>query len=135
MSLFLLVLLLLSLILEGALISLPFVFILLLIILIKKKESWVFLLAFLFGILLDALSLRPLGQSSVFFLLFLFAVLIYERKFEIDNLFFVAISSFIGSLVFLSLFDNAAVLPKALISAFLAVLLSKFFLREKSLLW
>lgn len=112
-------------ILQGSLLSFPLVFILLLISAIKSRENWIFPLAFIAGLILDSLYLRPLGATSLFFLLFLFAIFTYEKKFEIDNLTFVFISSFLGSMIFFLVFGESQVLIKSLLSSILALILSK----------
>ena len=112
-------------ILEGSLLSFPLVFVLLLTSAIKRRENWILPLAFAAGLILDSLYLRPLGVTSLFFLLFLFAIFTYGRKFEIDNLTFVFISSFLGSMIFLLVFGESQILLKSFLSSVLSLILSK----------
>ncbi len=109
--------------------TIPIVLTVLLMSYIFSKESWVFLAAFLSGILLDVITLGTLGESSLFFILFLFLVDLYEKKFEIQTLSFVLLSSFFGSLGYLLLFGYNAVLITAIastcLSAFFFVLTHK----------
>lgn len=122
-------------VLEGSFISLPFIFLFLLFLSLKNRTSWVFAVAFIAGILLDAFYLRTLGQTSIFFLLFLFAVMLYEKKFEIENLSFVVVVSFIGSFIYFSFFANTFVIQKALFTSLIAFLLSKYLSKESLKLW
>lgn len=84
--------------------QMPFVLIGLLILGIIFKEYWVFLAAFLLGILLDALTFRTIGVNSLFFTFMLGMVFLYERKFEIQSFFFVGFASFFSLLLYLLLF-------------------------------
>lgn len=96
-----LILLFIFLIFESSVTTIPIVFVVLLCLTVIYKESFVFLLAFIFGLILDVLSFRAPGVSSTFFIVFIFLVLIYQKKFEITTYPFVTISSFIGSFIFL----------------------------------
>src|SRR6185436_14584869 len=90
--------------LEGTITTLPLVLIYLLCLTILKRDGGVFFVAFLAGIFLDLLMVRALGLSSLFFSLFLFLILLYQRKYEIHSYPFVAASSFLGSVGFLTVF-------------------------------
>lgn len=118
---------------EGTLTSLPLSLLLLLNIAIITKKTWVFAVAFLAGLLLDVLTLNPLGKTSLFFLIFIFIVLIYDRKFEIQTYPFVLISSFFGSLAYLLIFGYPGVLAQAAFACAVAVLFF-FILRKLSVL-
>lgn len=126
-----LILLFLAIILEGSFFSFPFVFLFLFFLSLRYNKSWIFTLAFVCGILLDAITLRNIGSTSIFFLVFLFAVFQYGRKFEIESVAFTVISSFLGSFVYLSLFGDSFVLQKALFTCVIAFSLSYFFLKER----
>ena len=120
-----------AIILEGTATTFPLVLLLLLIFYIVKRDLWIFFAAFIAGIFLDVISVRTLGESSIFFILFLFVIALYEGKFEIQTLPFVAIASFLGSLTYLLLFGYNFVLQQALVSSLLSVL---FFLVSRQLL-
>ncbi len=121
------------LVLEASFISLPLVFLFLIPFTIRYKKSWVLLLAFILGILLDSFYLRTLGQTSLFLLVFLSAVSLYERKFEIENFSFILVASFIGSLFFFVIFDNSGVLFKSFISSIICLLISGFILKPRGI--
>lgn len=91
----------LALILETSITTIPLIFLVLLCFMVIFKEDYLFGLAFLFGLMFDALTFKTLGISSLFFVIFLFLVLIYQRKFEITSNYFILASSFLGSLCFL----------------------------------
>lgn len=126
-----LIFLFLAIIIEGSFFSFPFVFLFLLFLSLRYDKSWIFVLAFVSGIILDAITLRNIGSSSLFFLVFLFAVFQYARKFEIGSSAFIVISAFLGSFVYLSLFGDSFVLQKALLTALIAFFVSRFFLKER----
>ena len=125
------ILFLLAVILEGSFISIPFVLLFLLFLTLKNREAWVFIFAFISGLLLDSLYLRDLGATSIFFLVFLFFVTLYERKFEIASLSFVIIASFLGTFIYFSFFGNFFVMQKALFTSFIVILLYKFLIKPR----
>ena len=77
------ILLSLALILEASLTTIPFILLVLLCLMVLTRESWLFALAFVFGLLLDLLTFKTLGFSSAFLTAILFLVLLYQSKFEI----------------------------------------------------
>src|SRR5688572_19294963 len=107
--------------LQSMVLSIPIVLVLLLILYITEKDVHIFLIAFIFGVLLDILYVNTIGQSSLFFVIFLFVVMLYERKFEIHTYAFVALSSFLGSMAFLLMNSYSAVLLQALVTSILAL--------------
>jgi cell shape-determining protein MreD len=124
------IILLLSFFLESSVTTLPLVFLALLSLAISVRKEWVFFLAFAAGIILDALSLRLLGQSSLYFIIYISLVFLYQGKFEITTKLFIFASSFVGSFGFLVMFSYGNILLQSLISAIIGVLmfifLSKF---------
>ncbi len=102
----LLILLILAVLLEGTVTTLPLVFICLLCIGIMKREIIVFIAGFFAGLFLDVFTLQTLGGSSIFFICVLFLVFLYQRKYEINSLPFFISASFFGSLGYLFLFHN-----------------------------
>jgi len=82
MFLFLL-LIIISVFLEGTVTTLPLTLVCLLCLTIYKREGIVFLIAFLAGLLLDILRVNMVGESSLFFVVFVFLILLYQRKYEI----------------------------------------------------
>lgn len=95
------ILLIISVILESSVTSLPLVLITILIGAVTLKKNEMFLLAFLGGLFLDMFTLKSLGISSLFFVLYVFLIYLYRRKFEIENLGFVIVFSFFGSFIYL----------------------------------
>jgi len=88
---------LLSLLLESTITTLPLVLIVILLLFVQKKSSGVLILAFLLGLVLDLLKVQRVGTSSLFFTVFLFCVYLYERKYEINTFLFVLIASAVSS--------------------------------------
>lgn len=127
MSAFWIPILLLAIILEGSLTFLPLVFLVLLVLAVKEKESWIFSAAFFAGIILDVFYLKTVGTTSIFFLSFLFLLLLYQRKFEIATYTFIAVSSFLGSFIFMIILGINTPFMEALASVFIGLLLFKFY--------
>lgn len=115
--------------LETTFISLPFVLISLLLLGVIFKEAWIFPAAFLSGIFLDMLSFRAIGVSSLFFILMLGGIFLYQRKFEIQSIFFVGISTLIISFINLSIFGSINSFLEALISTLFAFVVFYIVLR------
>lgn len=118
-------------ILEGSFISFPLVFIFLIFFSLRNRSSWVFVFAFTGGLLLDIFYLRQTGLTSIFFLVFLFAILLYERKFEIGNYFFVFTAILIGSFLYFSIFQGFFIWQKTLVTVGVSLILSRLFLKPK----
>lgn len=127
MSAFWIPILLLAIILEGSLTFLPLVFLVLLVVAVKERQSWIFFLAFFAGIILDVFYLKTVGTTSIFFLSFLFLLLLYQRKFEIATYPFIAVSSFLGSFIFMIILGISTPFMEALVSVFIGLLMFKFY--------
>lgn len=92
--------LLLALLVETSVVKIPTTMVFLLILYITFKTQKILVLAFLMGILLDLLNIKPIGTSSLLFIIFLLFVSLYEKKYQIHTLPFVALSSFICALIY-----------------------------------
>jgi rod shape-determining protein MreD len=126
MKYFALALLLLALVFEVSLTTIPFIFLVLLCLMVIFRENWLFAMAFIFGLLFDFLSFKTVGISSLFLVLVLFLVLLYQSKFEITTAYFVAIASFLGSLLFLVLQGYThSIILQSILSAIIGLLLFK----------
>ena len=123
MIIFLLIFFIISIFLEGTVTSLPLVFVCLVILTIATRNLFLFFLAFVSGIFLDAFALRPIGQSSIYLLLCVFLMLLYQRKYEINSYPFVLLASFVGSLLYLLIFGYVNFIGLACLSTVIAVLL------------
>ncbi len=110
----------------STLTTIPIIVTLILNFAVVSKSQLVFSIAFLAGLVIDIFYLRILGSTSIFLVIFTFLIYMYQRKFEIQTIPFVAIASFVGSLVYLKVFGNSQVLIQSSISSVLAVLLFKF---------
>lgn len=97
-------LLIIAVIIQGTVTSLPLVLFTLILLAVKVRSSDVFLYAFVSGIVLDIMLVHPLGVSSIFFLSALLVIFLYERKYELSSLIFVlsvtAVMSIVSSLLF-----------------------------------
>lgn len=113
----------LGLFLEATVTQVPFTFSTLLILFVMKKSPGIFPAAFFLGVLLDILTLRTIGGTSLFFVLFLFLVYLYDRKYEINTLPFIAVVSFIGAYLFLAIFEKTFDFHQASAGLLFAVLL------------
>lgn len=106
---------------EGVGFALPLSLVFLLILYVYKKPGYIFAAAFFVGMLHDIFLFQPLGRTSLFLLFFLFLVVSYERKFELLTLPFIVFSSFLGSLLFLLLFQGKLLILQSLIATSVAV--------------
>lgn len=115
-------LLVLSAFLESTTHAIPLTLIFLLILFVHKKSADIFVWALVLGLILDILSVQIVGGTSLFYLLFLFFMYLYDRKYEIKTLPFVAIAAFFGSLIYLFIFNNQAIVIRAVESMIVAVM-------------
>lgn len=109
--------------LETTITTIPLILVVILIMAVVSKKSWIFSVAFAVGLLLDLLSFNVIGKTSIFFVIFLLIVLLYDRKFEIRTVHFVLISSFLGSLFYLTLFNYKGIFFQSFLSSIIAVIL------------
>jgi len=135
---FLIILILLSVLLQATVTTLPLILLLFLNAAVVAKKTWVFPAAFLAGAVLDILLLNPMGKTSLFLVVFLFIILLYDKKFDIQTFPFVFLASFIGSFVYFIAFQIPNVFAQALISTaiatlsfFLLIQLNRFPIKEK----
>jgi hypothetical protein len=89
------------------------------------EKSWVFFLAFGLGLFLDLNMIRPLGYASLVLAIFILLIRLYERKFETQTAIFVIVSSFLGSLIYLVIFDSQQFFLQSLFSSLFAILMFK----------
>lgn len=107
--------------------TIPFFLGLLVVCTVVFKKSWVFFLALGLGLFLDLITIRALGYTALVLVIFVFLIRLYERKFETRTAAFVFISTFLGSLAYLRIFDYQQILLQSLLSSLFAVLLFKIF--------
>ena len=120
--------LLLALILEVSVTTIPLVLLVLLCLTVIYREENLFFFAFLFGILLDLFALKTIGLTSAYLVFILFLILTYQKKFEIATNYFVFIASVIGSVGFLFFLGyNNLVVLQSIVSGFLGVLIFTLF--------
>lgn len=106
---------------EGTRVSMPVTINVLLLSYVIARESFVFVGAVIAGIILDLILARTIGVESLLFLMLLFLVVLYERKFEIQTIPFIFLSSLAASsLVFVLHYNYFSFLP-VFSMAFLAV--------------
>jgi rod shape-determining protein MreD len=112
-----------ALFLEGSITTLPLVLLVLLVMTVIYRQSFVFSVAFLAGLLLDLLTMRAVGQTSVVFVLFVLFIRLYERKFEVETLPFVLFASGIGTFIYGLIFGISDLLLETIASMIGGVLL------------
>lgn len=105
------------LLLEGTVTTVPLVLGFLTVLIVVRKSLWVFGLAFLGGLVLDALRVNVLGGASIFLVVWLFLILLYERKYEIATIQFVLVSLFFGSLLYLWVFGSRDLFLQSVVSS------------------
>lgn len=106
---------------EGTVVTVPLIIGLLGSIAVFNKSAAVFLLGFFSGVLVDTVSLHLLNFSSIYFLIFLLLIFLYERKFEVQNMWFVFLATFIGSLGYLGILRYHSFFWVSLINAVLGI--------------
>ena len=120
------ILLTIALLFESTLTTVPLILLVLLVIISLSKHNFVFVLAFIFGMLFDFVTLKTIGITSIYFEVFLFLVLLYQSKFEIATNMFIVVASFLGSISFLILqgyIDN--IILQSLTSVVLGLIMFK----------
>lgn len=94
---------------------------------VRRATRMLCVLSLVSGIVLDSLLVRRLGETSLFFLAFFLVVSLYERKFEIASLSFLAIASFLGSAAFLMIAGYNDVLAQAFLNTVLTIFFFRIF--------
>lgn len=119
MNAFFLPLLVASVVIEGLATTIPLVWVVLLVQYSLRRKP-LFIHALIAGLALSLFSVSSLYVYSLVLIMLLLTVVLYERKFEISTLPFVALASFFGSIVFLFIGGYNEVLLQAFVSALLA---------------
>ncbi len=137
---FLTVLFIIFVILEVSVTTIPLTLILLLNFAVASRKTQVFVFAFILGILIDIMLGNAVGQTSIFYIIFLSVVFLYDRKFDIQTFPFVFIASFLGSFLYLVIYDSRLLLPTSLTSALISIFLfrliivaDRLHIRERSI--
>lgn len=90
-----------AILLESTILTLPLSLLILLFATVVVKKNDIFYLAFFAGLFLDVFAIRDIFGSSVFFVTLVLIVLLYQKKFEIESLHFVALTAFISTFIYL----------------------------------
>ena len=128
----------LTVLLEGSITTLPLTLILLLIYAVYKNDLNVLFLGFFSGIFLDILRLETVGVTSLYFVLLLSLVLMYKRKFETESSYYILIFSFLGVFLFSFLKGLNAPFINAFLSTTITLLIYKTFIpkqKREDLVW
>lgn len=116
-----------SMLLESTIVSLPLVFLIILFAAVVLKNNDVFILAFFSGLFLDFLTLGTIGLSGLYFITVVMLIFLYQKKFEIESLNFVTITALMGSLGYLILTHSVSIFSEVLFSTFLVFLAFIFY--------
>lgn len=119
--------------LESSIFSLPLVLIVILISAVFIRESYVFLLAFAGGLVLDILTQRTLGLSSLYFVAFVFIIFLYHKKFEAGTFQFLTAASFLGSLFYLFFIGTGQIIFHSIIIVLFTVTSFLFFKKSNKM--
>lgn len=114
--------LILAIILQSSVTTVPLVLIVLLNFAVASKKRSVLFIAFFCGLLIDIVLLNPLGQTSLFFVVVLTIVIIYERKYDTQTFPFVFIASFLGSFSYLILYKSGFILIQSIVASLFSLL-------------
>ncbi len=79
------------------------------------RQNWIFVAAFLTGIIFDILTIRTIGTTSTFLVFMVFLIFLYQNKFEIQTIHFVFVSTTIASVLFLVFLGFSSVILQALL--------------------
>lgn len=109
--------------LEGTVISLPLSLISLIFLATTRKHIAVFFLAIINGLILDLITLRPLGITGIFYTVFLFLLFLYERKYETSTLPFILSAVFVGVLTYSVIFSTANIILQIILSLIIVTLI------------
>lgn len=112
------------LLLETTIIKIPLMLCLLLVLFVRFKAVDVLVMALILGILYDVLMVNIIGTRSIYYLTTLLLVLLYDRKYEINTIYFVIISSFIIGVIN-SFITNSHLLINSLLTIILSIFLYK----------
>jgi hypothetical protein len=123
MIIFLIILLIIAILLEGTLLAIPLSLVCLICFTIFRRDTSVFPLAFFAGLFIDIFRVQPIGGTSLFYVCFLFLILLYKKKYEIYSIPFVMLSTLFGTFLYLMIFQNGNAFILALVSAGIAVIL------------
>ncbi len=110
--------------LEGTVISLPLSLISLIFLSTTKKHLSVFYLAIISGLILDLITLRPLGTTAIFYVLFLFLLFLYERKYETSTLPFILVAVFVGVISYSVIFNIAHLVLQIILSMLILTIIN-----------
>jgi cell shape-determining protein MreD len=109
-----------AIIVESTIISIPLTLVGLLVLFVNKKDTSIFLYAWLTGVLLDIAYVRTIGLTSIFFTTFIFLVSLYDKKYEIRTLPFCIIAICTGAALLGLLYEKNNILMHAGIAAMIA---------------
>jgi len=127
-----LLILILALILQASITTIPLVFLVLLSLTVISKDAIIISAAFIAGVLIDILSFQTPGITSAILITFLFLVLLYQRKFEIATNYFILGASFLGSIIILFIIgNNHLIIFEAIISSIIGFLIFNLFKTSK----
>lgn len=118
-------LLMLAVLFEGSLTTVPLVLVFLLVFTALFPTMSIIPYAFVAGIFLDSFAMRPLGVSSIFFIVIISLVRLYGRKFEINKSRFVGTATFVSTGLYLLILGYDTVVAQALICGIFAIALLK----------
>jgi cell shape-determining protein MreD len=89
---------------ESSVTSIPVILATVLAYAVVRKSYYIFLVAFIAGIIFDLLVLRQIGQTSLFLTCLLTVIFLYQRKFEINSIYFVVFVSSISAYIYTKIF-------------------------------
>ena len=105
-----------SIVLEASITTLPLVLLSILFLAVIFKTSEVYLIAFMSGIFLDLFMLGRFGISSLYFTVFVFLIYTYQRKFEIETIYFILLFAFFGSFIYLLIQGGTSIFLQSVVS-------------------
>lgn len=122
-------LLLLSLILEGTLISIPLLVAAVVATSVIYRNAWYIAGVFLIGIIYDMMTMQNTGQTSVFLLVVIALSELYQRKFETRTFLFVTIATIVSVSIYILIFGSYAFFIQLLVATGFSALIYYIFLK------
>lgn len=117
--------------LELLFVPVPLAFLLLLLWSQFAHEEEALILAFMLGFLFDIALLRPFGTTSTLFMALLFVALLYKRKFQTTNAFFLTLLTFVSVLVIEYTYQRTVMVFFGLIVSIITVVVARVLFPEK----
>lgn len=118
---------------EAVFTTIPLVYIFFMAYYIRKKSINLFIFGLFAGALLDIMNVREYGLTSMVYAFVFFLSLLYERKYEMNTVPFMFLSSFFGSIVLLSIYGASNIVLQSIAAGVIGVIFFNLMGRQQAL--